>query len=69
MKETDVLVHLVSCISKSLIIIIINIIMAVYLHLNARYKIKITHGARRKSVTSPVSKFTITSYNKQKKIN
>ena len=51
-------------------IIIIIIIMAVYQHLNARYKSKNTRGVRRGPVTSPASKFTIKSCNKKaKKIN
>ena len=41
-------------------------IMAVYQHLNARYKIK-TRGAWQGPVTSPASKFTIKSCNKLRK--
>ena len=39
----------------------IIIIKAKCQHLNARYKIKNTQGARRKRVASPASKFTIKS--------
>ena len=40
---------------------------AVCQHLNARYRIKNTQGAKRKPVASPASKLTIKSCDKQRK--